>query len=285
MSPLISTAELASSLDDPTLRVFDCTTTLAWDEHGKVRIHSGRTAYLEKGHIPRAALIELQPDLSDPASPLRFTLPAPEALARAFGAKGVGDANRVVLYSGTDFWWASRIWWMLRSLGFDRAAVLDGGLRKWIAEGRPLATEPTSHPAATLTARPRAGLFVGRDEVLAALDDEGTVVMNCLRPEFHRGTAANHYGRPGRIPRSVSVPAGSLVRADGTLRSIAELEQHFAQCGAVPGRRVIAYCGGGIAATGGAFALTALLGRDGIAVYDNSMQEWANDPSLPMETG
>jgi thiosulfate/3-mercaptopyruvate sulfurtransferase len=282
MSFVISTAELAQALADPALRLYDCTTMLGWDEQGKVKITTGRKGYQETGHIPGAALVELQQELSDATSPLRFTLPAPDALARAFGAKGIGDASRVVLYSAGDFWWASRIWWMLRSIGFDRAAILDGGMKKWVAEARPLTTEATQYAPATLTPRPRAGLFVGRNEVVAALDDPGAVVVNCLREEFHRGTAANHYGRPGRIPGSVNVPAGMMVREDGTFRSAAQIEQAFAERGVAPGKRVLAYCGGGIAATADAFALTALLGRDDVAVYDNSMQEWANDPTLPM---
>jgi len=119
----------------------------------------------------------------------------------------------------------------------------------------------------------------------AALSDPRTVVLNCLREEFHKGTAANHYGRPGRIPGSISVPAGALVQSDGCLRPTAEIAALFTAHGVVPGKRVLAYCGGGIAASGDAFALTALLGHEDVAVYDASMQEWANDASLPMEIG
>lgn len=283
--PLISTGALAGMLGDPALRIYDCTTILRWDETGRIRIESGRTRYLDRGHVPGAALIDLQAELSDGSSPLRFTLPAPQALARAFGAKGIGDEHRVVLYATGDFWWAARIWWMLRSLGFDRAAVLDGGLRKWVAEGRPVDRTESRHPAATLTPRPRPGLFVGQAQVREALADDRAVVVNCLREDSHRGTAAQHYGRPGRIAGSVNVPAGDLVREDGTLRGASELAALFAARGVTPDRRVITYCGGGIAATGDAFALTALLGRGEVAVYDNSLQEWANDPTAPMQTG
>src|SRR5262245_14195305 len=138
MHPLISTAELAARLSDDKLRIFDCTTVLhPLSEDGKFRIESGRKAYSEAGHIEGAALIELQEDLSDPASDLRFTALAPTDLVRAFKAKGVGDDNDVVLYAAGDQWWATRVWWLLRSIGFDRAALLDGGFKKWRAEGRP----------------------------------------------------------------------------------------------------------------------------------------------------
>lgn len=285
MNPVITTAELSDRLDEPGLLVYDCTTSLLWDEHGKVRIQSGQAAYLDPGHVPGAAYIDLQADLSDASSPLRFTLPPLDVLARSFGAKGIHDAAEVVLYGAGDFWWASRIWWMLRAVGFDRARVLEGGLRRWRAEGRALSVAVENYAAARLTCRPRPDVFVGKREVQAALGASGAVVINCLREEFHLGTAANHYGRPGRIPGSVSVPAGALVTADGSFRPKAELEALFAARGVAPGRRAIAYCGGGIAATGDAFALAALLGRSDVAVYDNSMQEWANDPALPMVTG
>ena len=286
MNPLITTAELAERLRDPALRIFDCTTFLH-PQPGSARplVETGRRLYVEQGHVPGAALIELQQDLSDPSNGLRFTMPASDALARMFMAKGVGDGSEVVVYAAGDAWWATRVWWMLRAIGFDRARVLDGGLRKWLAEGRAVSREAASYPAAgALTLRPRE-FFTDRDGVLAALADGSAVVVNCLREEQHRGTADYHYGRPGHITGSLSAPAVDLFDADGCFRSAAALAAYFDARGVVAGRRVIAYCGGGIAATGDAFALTALLGRDGVVVYDNSLQEWAADPGLPMATG
>jgi thiosulfate/3-mercaptopyruvate sulfurtransferase len=289
MRPLIGTTDLAARLGDPELRVYDCTTVLVpLPEQGQFRIETGRKGYAETGHISGAALIELQEELSDAASGLRFTMPRHDQLARAFQAKGVGDDCEVVLYTNGDHWWATRVWWMLRAIGFDRAAVLDGGLRKWIAEGRPLSKEASAYaPAATLTARPRPGHFVGKEGVLAALGDGSSVVVNCLREDVHRGSAKYHYGRPGHITGSVSVPAAALFKEDGTFKTAAELRALFEARGISPGSdsTVVAYCGGGIAATGDAFALTALLGHDKVTVYDNSLQEWANDPSLPMSVG
>jgi thiosulfate/3-mercaptopyruvate sulfurtransferase len=289
MHPLISTAELAARLGDDKLRIFDCTTFLhPLPEAGKFRIESGRKAYGETGHIPGAALIELQEDLSDPASSLRFTALAPTDLVRAFKAKGVGDDNDVVLYAAGDQWWATRVWWLLRSIGFDRAALLDGGFKKWRAENRPLSTAASAYPAAaSLTLRARDGLLTDKDGVRQALESSAAIVVNCLREELHKGTAPYHYGRPGRITGSVNVPAAALFAPDGTFKPAAELRALFEARGIEPGgdRKIVAYCGGGIAATGDAFALTALLGHDDVSVYDASLQEWAADPRLPMSLG
>lgn len=285
MDPLITTGELAQRLGDRALRIFDCTTFLHPEPGGRMRVETGRAAYVEKGHIPGAALIELQQDLSDPASKLRFTMPAPDALARMAGAKGIGDDSEVVLYCNGTQWWATRVWWMLRAIGFDRARILDGGFKKWIAEGRLVEHDVRTNPPATLTAKPRAGLMVGKDAVLTALDRSSAIVVNCLTEDQHRGTGGAHYGRPGRITGSVSLPAASLFEADGRFRDKAALRAMFAERGMDGTRPVIAYCGGGIAATGDAFALTALLGHADVAVYDASLQEWAADPSLPMSVG
>jgi len=285
MHALITTDELARRLGEPALPIFDCTTFLHPEPGGRMRVETGRAAYGEKGHIPGAALIELQQDLSDSASKLRFTMPDAEALARMAGAKGIGDDSEVVLYCNGTQWWATRVWWMLRAIGFDRARILDGGFRKWIAEGRLVEHTTTTYPPATLTAKPRDGLMVGKDGVLAALDDSGTIVVNCLTEEQHRGTGGAHYGRAGHITGSVSLPAASLFEADGTFKDAATLRAMFTDRGIGGARRVVAYCGGGIAATGDAFALVALLGHDDVAVYDASLQEWATDPSLPMSIG
>ena len=282
MDPLITTTDLARRLGEPALRIFDCTTLLHPEPGGRMRVETGRAAYAEKGHIPGAALIELQEDLSDPASKLRFTMPAPHALARMAGAKGIGDDSEVVLYCDGAQWWATRVWWMLRAIGFDRARILDGGFKKWAAEGRPVEHKINAYTPASLTAKPRAGLLVGKDEVLTALGDSRTAVVNCLSEEQHRGTGGAHYGRPGHITGSISLPAAALFEADGTFKDAATLRAIFADRGIDSAKRVVAYCGGGIAATGDAFALVALLGHDDVAVYDASLQEWASDPSLPM---
>jgi thiosulfate/3-mercaptopyruvate sulfurtransferase len=281
---LISTEDLARQRGAPALRVFDCTTYLRPRPEGGYTAESGRANY-DKGHIPGAAYLDLSADFSDPASPLRFTLPSLEALTRAFAAKGIGHGTFVVLYSHASPVWATRFWWMLRAIGFDDAAILDGGLDKWKTENRPLATEETIHPPATLTLRARPELFVDKTAIKAAIGKPGTLTLNALSRDQHKGSGGVAYGRAGRIAGSSCVPATSLFGADKTLKPISDLRASFDGVGAAPDKKVLVYCGGGIAATLDAFVLTALLGHRNVAVYDNSMQEWSNDDSLPMEVG
>src|SRR5262249_39760506 len=160
-----------------------------------------------------------------------------------------------------------------------------GGFRKWSVEGRPVATDPGTRPARTFTPRPRPGLMTDKAGVLSALGQPGACVLNALSEEQHRGTGGNTYGRPGRIAGSVTVVARHLVDPATHAYLPAEvLRAKFQAAGALDAKRVVTYCGGGIAASSDAFVLT-LLGRDDVAVYDASLSEWANDPSLPMERG
>nr|WP_314071551.1 sulfurtransferase [uncultured Roseococcus sp.] len=282
---IVSTQWLADHLQDRSLRVFDCTTYLIYEANtGRpYRVESGRQDY-EAAHIPGSAFLDLQGELSDTSSPFNFTMPSPEDLAARLAAKGIGSGHRVVLYAHKNMQWATRIWWMLRAIGFDEAAVLDGGFDKWQAEGRPTQSEIVHYPPATLVARPRPGLFVGKDEVKAAIGDGGTCTINALAPDLHSGENPR-YGRPGRVPGSVNVPVGSLVDAKSmTLRSPEEVAGTFAAVGADRSKRIILYCGGGIAATLDAFLLHQL-GYSDITVYDASMNEWAKDETLPIEVG
>ena len=281
---LISTDDLARRLGAPGLRLFDCTTYLKPRPEGGYNAESGRANY-DKGHIPGAAYLDLSTELSDQNSKLRFTLPPLDVLTRTFAAKGIGHGTFVVLYSHASPVWATRLWWMLRAVGFDDAAILDGGLDKWKAEKRPLVTEPSSYPAAILSLRARPEIFVGKEEIKAAIGKGDSLTLNALSHEQHEGTGGVIYGRPGRIAGSSCVPAASLFGPDKALKPIAELRSAFEGVGAAPDKRVLVYCGGGIAATLDAFVLTAILGHKNVSVYDNSMQEWSNDASLPMETG
>ena len=137
-------------------------------------------------------------------------MPAPADLASRFAAKGIGEGTRAILYSRGGMQWATRVWWMLRAIGFDEAAVLDGGFDKWSAEGRPVEAAEARYPAAKLIPAPRPGLFVGKEEVKAAIGDPGACTINALARDLHRGENPR-YGRPGRIPGSVNVPASEMV--------------------------------------------------------------------------
>ena len=284
---IVETDWLAANLDDPALRVFDCTTHLLYDEAppGKpYRVKSGREDY-DRGHIPGADFLDLQGELSNTDSPYSFTLPSADQFAAAMAKHGVGSSTRVILYSTANAQWASRIWWMLRAFGFDNAALLNGGFQKWSAEGRPVSTAPAATPApGDFTARPRPGLFTGKEEVKAAIGSAAACTINALAPELHTGENAR-YGRPGRVPGSVNIPAASLLNpADNTFRPAEEVAAIFESRGATPQNRMIVYCGGGIAATLDAFLLYQL-GYEDITVYDDSMSQWASDESLPIEVG
>jgi thiosulfate/3-mercaptopyruvate sulfurtransferase len=285
---LITTAELAGILERGDLRLYDCTTYLEPAPQGSsvpYIVVSGRQTF-EAGHIPGANFLDLQGEFSAPDTALRFMMPSVGRLEAAFGRHGIAPHSRVVLYSIGTPMWATRFWWMLRSLGFDRAAVLDGGIDKWTAEGRDIETGLAGgYPPATFMAQPRPGFFVGKHDVLAATADGNTVIVNALGPQFFKGLEPSRYGRPGRIPGSVNVPAATLLDPHSkAFVPPADAEAAFADQGIDRGKRVIAYCGGGISATVDLFLLHRL-GYDNLTLYDGSMGEWAKDESLPIETG
>jgi thiosulfate/3-mercaptopyruvate sulfurtransferase len=182
--------------------------------------------------------------------------------------------------------WATRFWWMLRSLGFENASILDGGFDIWTAEGRATESGPAKgYPEASFIAAPQPGFFADRHDVLAAGRNPGTVVVNALGPQFHSGLEPSRYGRAGRIPGSVNVPAATLIDpATKAFIPLAEAEAKFAGQGITREKQVVAYCGGGISATIDLFLLHRL-GYGKLALYDGSMGEWAKDSSLPIETG
>jgi thiosulfate/3-mercaptopyruvate sulfurtransferase len=282
---LIETAELAAQLGDPRLRVFDCTVHLIPNPDIGYVAKPGREDF-EKGHIPGAQFIDLQADLSAPHQTLRFMLPSAEAFAAAMGRLGVGDDSRVVIYSTTTPQWASRVWWILRNYGFDHAAVLNGGFKKWAAEARPIETGPAkSRPPATFAARADRHLMVGKEAVKAAIGDGAVCTINALSHDQHTGAGGTVYGRVGRIAQSVNVPAAALLDpATGAYLPAAQMRAKFEAVGAFARPQVITYCGGGIAASSDALILT-MLGHPDVRLYDASMSEWSNDPALPMETG
>ncbi|MCB0990965.1 MAG: sulfurtransferase [Acidimicrobiales bacterium] len=280
MDSLVDVHWLAEHLDDPDLRILECTVDLVAVAGGfsAEPIH----AAFDAEHIPNSAYVDLANELSDPDSELRFTVPSAQRFAAAMEAVGVGEGTRVVLYDRRFTMWATRVFWMLKAFGFDECAVLDGGLASWKAEGFAVADgAAATPPSATFVARPRPGMFVGLDEVEAAIEDAGTCIVNALSPQNHDGTDPS-YGRPGHIPGATNVFAVSLVDPD-THRYLPadELAAKFAHLG--PQGRVISYCGGGIAATSDAFVLSEILGRPDVAVYDGSLSEWIADPSRPLE--
>ena len=276
MDSLVTAEWLSQHLDDPDLVVLDCTVLVRQTEAGGFRSLSGRANY-EAGHIPSAGFADLKGALSDADSPYQFAVPTPERFAAAMGALGVGDDTRVVLYDGGGSAWAARVWWMLRWIGFDRAALLDGGIDAWTAAGRPLSTEPAGRPARELTIDLRPELIVDRDQVLAAIDDDSVNIIDAL-PEAHYRGEMSMYDRPGHIPSASNIPVFSVLNEAGRYRPLDELETIF---DGDRDSRAINYCGGGIAASSNAFVMTRL-GFTDVAVYTASLQEWAADPANPL---
>lgn len=286
---LVETDWLHEHLEDPDLRILDCTVLLRFHaETGARQSESGRAEW-EHSHIPGSAFADLIEDLSetdDPKFPLQ--MPTAEKFARSMSRLGVGDDSRVVLYDAVNNMWAARVWWMLRAFGFDNAGVLNGGWKKWVSENRPVSTAPPDRQPASFTPKPRPELIASKEEVLESIGQGSRCLINALSPEDHAGKTVKKYGRVGHIPSSVNVPAtgdaGIVDPETSTYQPIDVLQRWFSDVGATDRERVITYCGGGIAASSAAFALH-LIGIDNVAVYDGSLSEWGKDPDLPMETG
>jgi thiosulfate/3-mercaptopyruvate sulfurtransferase len=281
---LIETDWLERHLDDPKVIVLDCTTHLIPNPKTTYDVVPG-LADFERGHIKGAQFCDVSRDVSDTSVTLRFMRQSPADFAAAMRRFGVGDDTKVVTYSSANPWWATRVWWLLREFGHDNAAVLNGGWQKWSRENRPAETGPAkSRPPGSFTAKPPRGLMVGKEAVRAAIGDGAICTLNALTADQHKGSGGNAYGRPGRIAGSVNVPAAHLLDpASNTFLPADELRRKFDQAGAMD-REVIVYCGGGIAASADALALT-MLGHTKVRIYDASLSEWAKDDTLPMETG
>ncbi|MBJ3763840.1 sulfurtransferase [Maribius pontilimi] len=276
MDMLISTEWLSSHLGDPYLVVLDCSVHTEETPEGFAN-RSGFEDYL-LGHIPTAGFADLKGNLSDQSSPIEFAPPSPAAFCAATGRLGVGDGSRVVLYDSMVSAWAARIWWMLRWVGFDRAAILDGGFNAWKTEGRPISTEPATYPPRNLTPRPKPELIANEDEVRGAINSPKVQLIDTLPAESYRGEIALYVGRAGHIPSAINISALDLIDETGRYQPLADLAaMHDIDCD----QRLITYCGGGIAASSEAFALTRL-GFKNVAVYTASLQEWAANPNNPM---
>ena len=283
---LVSSDWLADHLADDDVRVFETTVFLRPQDGGGYQIDSGRSEY-ESGHIPGAGFLDLQRDFSDNDHRLRFMMPSAEAFAEAAGRHGISESSKLVVYDRSGSMWAARLWWMFRSMGCKGAAVLDGGWRRWTAEGRPVSTEGPTYEPTTFTPTADEARFADLGEVMAFVESAGTggiCLINALGRDQHSGAdGGQRYGRAGHIPGSTNVPAMELTDPEtGLYRPAEELAPLFEQAGADRTQRVVTYCGGGIAASNDALVLS-LLGYEDVAVYDASMSEYAADPSLPLE--
>jgi thiosulfate/3-mercaptopyruvate sulfurtransferase len=280
MDSLVSTDWLSQHLDDPDLVILDCSVYQESEEGGGFHNVSGRVKY-EQGHIPNAGFADLKGELSELNAPIEFAVPAPEQFCVAMGKLGVGDDSRVVLYDAMYSAWAARVWWMLRWVGFDHAALLDGGLQAWINEGRPLDSGTEEHEPQKLSCHPRPELIANADEVLGAIDDNAVRLIDTLPVELYRGEQPL-YARPGHIPSAINLPGLNLLTADGHIKTTDAMEKEMPEGDRES--RNITYCGGGILASLNAFAMTRQGFKD-VAVYTASLQEWASDSDKPMVVG
>lgn len=282
---LIDTNELEAQLGSNEMRIIDCNVALKKMDDGRYSSSTGRPDW-EAAHIPGAIFLDFMGQLSADHEYLHFMMPSAEQFEELMSAHGIGNDHRVVIYSQGANYWATRLFLMFRAFGFDGAQVLNGGWNKWIKEGRAVTAEVPSYVRAMFTAAPRPGQIIGKDEVLRALDDGTTCIVNALTPDTHTGETFNPgYHRPGRIKGSVNVYAAGLVDPETfTFLPAQDLRKQFEAVGALDKERVITYCGGGISATTDSFALL-LLGYENVSLYDGSMTEWGRDEALPMEVG
>lgn len=281
---LVGTDWLARELGAADLSILDATVFLHMNPDGFGYTPESGRAKFEAAHIPGAQFVDLIEAFSDQTTSVKFMMPPPARFCALAGALGAGDGKRIVVYSSGSPMWATRLWWMFRSVGVDDVAVLDGGLAKWTREGRPVTADVVTPTPATLTPRPRPALWADREAVRAAMNDASVCTINALSPAVYSGEK-NTYGRAGHIPGSVNVFYDTLLDAkEGTFLPPERLRPLFEAAGAYAKPRVICYCGGGISATMDALALT-LTGHDEVAVYDGSMWEWVADPALPLKTG
>lgn len=276
---LISTAELAAHLDDPDWAIVDCRYDLnnsAW----------GERVYAE-AHLRGAVYAHLDRDLSGPKTGRngRHPLPDPEAFMRRLGAWGIGPGVQVVAYDQANGMWASRLWWMLRWVGHTAVAVLDGGLAKWTAEGRPTQAGVEARAARAFSGAPRPGQFVTADDVDHLRQDPAYRLVDARAPERYRGEAEPIDSVAGRIPGAVNHYNALNVNPDGTFLAPDALRARFlGLLGGAPPENVVAYCGSGIAATHNLLALE-IAGLPGARVYMGSWSEWCADPGWPVARG
>lgn len=280
MEPVVSVEWLAGHLRNPDLRVFDAT-ILADRVLGLPRIRNGRRDY-DRAHIPGSSFADLLAVHGPARRKWMMPVPTAEHFEEVVGGLGVGNETTVVLYDRRDSMWAARMWWLLRTFGHDRGAVLDGGWRAWQAAGQPTCNQRCGYASAQFTARPRPGLIADKSEVIAAIDDPRVVLVNALGRRQHRGEV-NEYGRRGHIPSSLNITAWEILdRGTGCYRPLPELQEK-AQA-VLSADRVITYCGAGAAAASLANVLVRL-GHTDVAVYDGGLVEWCADRSLPLECG
>jgi len=279
MESLVSTEWLAEEIGNCDLRIVDASS------HLPTAGRDARTDY-EAGHIPGAVFMDLA-SLVDPASDVPAALPKPEMFASRMQKLGIGDGSRIVVYDDSDVKTSARAWYMLIMFGAQNVAILDGGLAKWKAEGRPLEKGRQSHKERHYTAWEDRAKVRSKADMLANLASRLEQVVDARDagrfsgevPDFRPGVPSGH------IPGSANLPFYELYDPDGTFKDRQGLRKAFEKAGIDLDKPICTTCGGGVTAAVLCFALH-LLGKDeSVALYDGSWSEWAVDPATPKESG
>jgi thiosulfate/3-mercaptopyruvate sulfurtransferase len=275
---LISTGDLAQQLNDGRFVIVDC-------RHNLVDVDAGERAYLD-AHIPGARFMHMDRDLSGVKTGRngRHPLPDPQVLAAKLGAAGIDASKQVVAYDQNSGMWASRLWWLLRWLGHDAVAVLDGGLDKWLAEDRPTSKlEPNPH-AAGFVSKPLQPV-ASAEQILRHLDDGTLFVLDARASERYRGEIEPMDPVAGHIPGARNRPYTENIATEGTFKPAALLRAEFeALLGGRSLSTVVHQCGSGVTACHNVLAM-AVAGLPGSRLYPGSWSEWVADPARPVARG
>lgn len=279
MDSLVSTEWLAEEMGSSDLRIVDAS------NHLPTAQRDARAEY-EAAHIPGAVFMDLA-GLTDTESAVPSALPTAEMFASRMQKLGLGDGSRIVVYDDSDVKTAGRAWYMLTMFGAQNVAILDGGLAKWKAEGRPLESGVQTLRPRHYTAWRERNMVRSKADMLANLNSHAEQVVDARdagrfsgkTPDFRPGVPSGH------IPGSKNLPFTELFNPDGTFKDRAGLRRAFEEAGIDLSEPVVTTCGGGVTAAVLSFALH-LLGKDcDVALYDGSWSEWAVDPDTPKETG
>ena len=276
---IVETDWLANHLQSPDLIVLDG----SW--HLPTAGRDAKAEYLAE-HIPGALFFDID-DLSDEKSDLPHMLPSTVKFASRMKKMGIGDGARIVVYDSTGIFSAARVWWTFRAMGHGDVAVLNGGLKKWKGEGRPVEDGPAPKRSERhYTPLQNTEIIRDLDDMKALIAKGGAQIVDA-RPagRFEGNEAEPRPGlRSGHMPGAKNIPSQALLNADGTFKSTEELGALFKDAGINVAKPVVTTCGSGVTASTLALALAAL-GQTNAAVYDGSWAEWGKDNGLPIETG